>query len=389
MRILCAAVTGPGHAYPVIAVARALAARGHEVILALEERFAPIARREGIGFVPLPSIEPADPQAFRPYDVALSIAQAFLSDVDRIAPDVALTDLITLGIALACEARGVPHATISPHPLPYPSRDLPPFGAARAPGRTRLGKRIDAKARARTLIDLQRGQRECNEARAALGLDPIDRLDVAWSQKLILVATPPALEPPRSDWPAHARVVGPCLYEPPGEAPPIPRGDGPLVVIAASTAHTGVVAAEATVAAERLGARAVVTAGAGPSPPVADPSRIVVVADAPHDALIAQADAVVCNGGGGIVARSLAAGVPLVILPGPGDQKENGWRVAATGAGLVARKPKDLARVLGRVLREPSFRTAAAHIAQDGRTTDGPAVAAALVEDLGASLRTG
>lgn len=380
MRVLCAAVTGPGHAYPVIAVAKALAARGHDPVLALEQRFESLARREGLGFVALPSIEPADPQKFRPYDVALSIARAFLPAVERIAPDVALCDLITLGVALACEARGVPIATISPHPLPYPSQDLPPFGAARPPGRTRLGRRIDAQARARTLIDLQRGMRECNDARAALGLPRLDRLDVAWSRELILVATPPALEPPRSDWPAHAHVIGPCLYEPPGDAPPIPGGDGPLIVIAASTAHAGGVAAEATVAAQSMGARAVVTIGAGAAPAVRDPSRVVVVADAPHDALIAHADMVVCNGGGGIVARALAAGVPLVIRPGPGDQKENAWRVQRTGAGLVARTPRRVGRAMARVARDDSFRVAAQRIAGECAAAGGPDAAAAMIE---------
>lgn len=382
MRVLCAAVTGPGHVYPVTSVACALAARGHEPVLALESRFAGIAERHGFAFAPLPAVEPADPAAFKPYDVSLAIARAFAADVARITPDAAVIDIITLGVALACEAAGVPHVTLSPHPLPFPSVDLAPFGAARPPGRTAWGRRRDARARARQRIDLERGRDECNAARAALGLPAVDRLDVAWSRRALLIATPQALEPPRRDWPAHARVVGPCLYEPDAPFPPIPGGDGPLVLVAASTAHSGQVAAEAVRAVEGLGVRAIVTAGASAVPRAADPSRIVIVADAPHGALMAHADVVVCNGGGGIVARALASGVPLVVLANQGDQRENGWRVARSGAGVVARRPADIKRALATVLRDTSYRDAARRIAADVARSDGPAEVARAVEAL-------
>ena len=382
MRVLCAAVTGPGHVYPVTAVARALAKRGHEPILAFEERFRDLAAREGFPLAPLPSIEPADPAEFKPYDVSLAIARAYAPDVERIAPDAAVVDIITLGVALACEAAGVPFVTLSPHPLPYPSKDLAPFGAARAPGRTAWGLRRDARGRARQRIDLERGRDECNAARVALGLRTFDRLDVAWSREAILVATPEALEPPRSDWLAQARVVGPCLYEPSGPLPAMPAGDGPLVLIAASTAHTGDVAGDAVRAVRRLGVRAIVTVGAGPAPDSGGDGRIVVTGDAPHGALLARADALVCNGGGGIVAGALAAGVPMVVVPGHGDQRENGWRVERSGAGIVARTQRELHRALKLVLRDESYRRAATRIAADIATSDGPAEAAVAVERL-------
>ena len=54
-----------------------------------------------------------------------------------------------------------------------------------------------------------------------------------------LIATLPALEVPRPDWPAEAVVVGPLHFEPTTSVLEVPPGDGPVVVVAPSTATTG------------------------------------------------------------------------------------------------------------------------------------------------------
>ncbi|EUA54580.1 putative glycosyltransferase [Mycobacterium xenopi 4042] len=54
-----------------------------------------------------------------------------------------------------------------------------------------------------------------------------------------LIATLPALEVPRPDWPAEAVVVGPLHFEPTNHVLAIPPGSGPVVVVAPSTALTG------------------------------------------------------------------------------------------------------------------------------------------------------
>jgi UDP:flavonoid glycosyltransferase YjiC (YdhE family) len=103
-----------------------------------------------------------------------------------------------------------------------------------------------------------------------------------------------------------------------------------------------------------------------------------------HDAVLPACDAVVCNGGHGIVARALTHGVPLVVVPGHGDQQENGYRVARAGAGVVVKRRKlaTLPRALAQVLSDPRYRTAAGLIAREAATLDGPARAAELVEAL-------
>ena len=54
-----------------------------------------------------------------------------------------------------------------------------------------------------------------------------------------LIATLPALEVPRPDWPDEAVVVGPLHFEPTDAVLEIPPGDGPVVVVAPSTASPG------------------------------------------------------------------------------------------------------------------------------------------------------
>ncbi|MDP9167291.1 MAG: glycosyl transferase, partial [Actinomycetota bacterium] len=56
-----------------------------------------------------------------------------------------------------------------------------------------------------------------------------------------LVATLPALEVPRPDWPSEAVVVGPLHFEPTSAVLDLPQGTGPVVVVAPSTAATGAV----------------------------------------------------------------------------------------------------------------------------------------------------
>ena len=79
------------------------------------------------------------------------------------------------------------------------------------------------------------GAADLNQARAELGLAPIERFFGAISDGLALVATFPQLEYPRR-WPAHVHVTGPMLFELRHPEVELPEGDLPLVVVAASTA---------------------------------------------------------------------------------------------------------------------------------------------------------
>ncbi|MHB8510754.1 MAG: glycosyltransferase [Actinomycetota bacterium] len=368
----------------MLAIASALKERGHDVVVVLEEQHRVAA--EGFEFVSFPEIGPIDRSEFRPFEIAGRIAVSFAPVLDRIKPDCAVVDIITLGVALACDMRGIPWSSVFVHPIHLPSESLPPFGQGKRPAKTAWGRFIQAQARKRQLVDFQHGANDCNALRSTLGLPRIERIDVAFSQDLWLVATAAALEPPRIDWPSQAQVVGPCLFEPPSVDPGDPDGDGPLVLIAASTAHEGRLASAAIDAVSSLNARAIVTAGATHVESTSSPS-IRIVADAPHGAIAARADAIICNGGHGIVARALSAGVPLVVLPQHGDQKENGSRAEQCGAAIMIRSEKQLRSALRAVLRKPAFREAAQRVRDSLKKVNGPVRAAELIEEWMQKLR--
>lgn len=87
-----------------------------------------------------------------------------------------------------------------------------------------------------------------------------------------------------------------------------------------------------------------------------------------HDRVVAEADVVVCHGGSGTVYGSLAAGVPVVVTPVFGDQRENARRVQRAGAGLAV-EVDGLAAAVVEVLRDPGYRRVAAEIAAEVAST--------------------
>lgn len=150
------------------------------------------------------------------------------------APDLVVSDVITAGGGMAAELLGIPWIELSSHPLYLPSKGLPPIGSGLAPGTGLRGRLRDATMRALTARSWRAGLRQRAAARAEIGLPARDPGPLRR-----LIATLPALEVPRPDWPDEAVLVGPLHFEPTDRVLDIPAGSGPVVVVAPSTALTG------------------------------------------------------------------------------------------------------------------------------------------------------
>lgn len=311
------------------------------------------AARAGVPFLPFPDVPSSPRHAMTPYADAAAFATALAPIVARIAPDVAVVDVVTLGAAWAAEIDDVPYATLCIHPLHAPSVVLAPFGTGRR--RKRLHGR-SRRAHARTLAS---ARVEADAYRARLGLPPGSGSVVQLDADVLLVAVDSILEPGRPDWPHNASIIGSCAWGSGGEDPGDPPGDGPLVLIAPTTAWDDAAGFEAAArsACATVGAR---TFPAG--------------AFIDHDAVLPRCAAVISNGGGGITGRALVNGVPHVVVPAHGDQKENAYRVARAGVGVAVAKPreKDIVRGLRRALK----------MTLDARPSAGPVRAAEEVEAL-------
>jgi UDP:flavonoid glycosyltransferase YjiC (YdhE family) len=283
-----------------------------------------------------------------------------LSQLQAMGPDLVVSDVITACGGMSAELLGIPWIELNPHPLYRPSAGLPPIGSGLAPGTGVRGRLRDATMRALTARSLRAGDRQRAQARTEIGLPASDPGPLR-----MLIATLPALEVARPDWPADAIVVGPLHFEPTEQVLSIPSGSGPVVVVAPSTATTGTkgmaeTALESLVPGVGLpsGARVVVSRLNGPE--LTLPSWAVAGLGRQDD-LLTQADVVICGGGHGMVAKTLLAGVPLVMVPGGGDQWEIANRVARHGSGRLVRPltREALAGAATEVLATPSYRAAA------------------------------
>ena len=93
---------------------------------------------------------------------------------------------------------------------------------------------------------------------------------------------------------------------------------------------------------------------------------MTIVERAPHSEVLRHAAAVVTHGGHGTVIKTLAAGVPLVVMPLGRDQPDNAARVVHHGAGLRLRpsaRTGAITTAVRRVLDDPAYAAAAGRLA--------------------------
>ncbi|OMC18745.1 glycosyltransferase [Mycobacterium colombiense] len=363
MRVAVVAGPDPGHSFPAIALCRRFAEAGDEPTLFTGAEWLDTARGAGIDAAALDGLAATDDDVdagARIHRRAARMAVLNVPALRELAPDLVVSDVITAGGGMAAELLGIPWIELNPHPLYLPSKGLPPIGSGLAPGTGIRGRLRDATMRALTARSVRTGLQQRANSRAEIGLPARDPGPLRR-----LIATLPALEVPRPDWPAEAVVVGPLHFEPTDRILEVPAGSGPVVVIAPSTALIGTeglaeVALGCLTPGETLpaGSRLLVSRLDGPElavPPWA------TVGLGRQDELLAHADLVICGGGHGMVAKTLLAGVPLVVVPGGGDQWEIANRVQRQGSALLIRPltADALVSAVNEVLSSPGYRAAA------------------------------
>lgn len=360
MRVALVSGPDPGHLVPIAGTALQLRDAGHEPVVVTSDRWAAALVRDGLAFLPLPMIAATagdDDLAHRLYVRPVEMAGPLAAALRGLDLDLVVADTLTRVGAVAAGILDVPWAELIPHPLPDPSVSLPPFGTGWAPR-----PRRDRRYAARHAASIARGERQKRAALAAAGL-----VDIPPAHRL--VATLPALEPGRPDWPDATTLVVPPTWEPTDVDLVPPAGDGPLVLVVGTTASgsgaSDLLAATVAALGDAGGGFRVVSPRFGgpvaglPTWAAAGPGRL-----AP---LLTAASVTVAPGGHGMVVASLRAGVPLVLVPGPGDQKEVAARTARIGAAQRLARPR--ARLLRRGVSAMLGPAAAAAAAAGGAVT--------------------
>ena len=312
--------------------------------------------------------------------------RVLLDLVERVAPDVVVTDSLGHAAALVCERLGVPWVSFGDGPLHYPEPTTPPFGAGlpyRTP-RPWVRRNTVVQAMSRRLV-MAPAQARYEALRRDLGLPPsaVPVLEAALSPVLHLHCGAPELEYPRADLPDHVHFVG-ALRPPAGRAwgPPawwpdvVEDRSGDLVLVTQGTLRSDPreVLAPALAAVRSARRPAVLTTGAadhrllgGPGVVTEAPAPGVAVESfVPYEAVLPHARAFVTNGGWTGVLLALAHGVPVLQVGRTEEKADIGRRVEWAGAGLhlgdAHPDPRRLRRALER-LEEDRYRRAARGVA--------------------------
>jgi UDP:flavonoid glycosyltransferase YjiC (YdhE family) len=389
-RILLGAFGDPGHAFPMIALGCALAARGHDVTLQTWERWRAPIEAEGLTFAPAPEyhVFPSGPEPLDFYEAVVHATRDTLPLVAALRPDAIVADILTLAPSLAAELEGIPCATLIPHVFPQGAPDLTIYSLGARLPRTAAGRAFWHRAGRAVEHGLQVGRADLNDVRARLGLPALDHTHGGTSRDLALVATFPQLEYPRS-WPSYAHVVGPLMWEPPAADVELPPGDAPLVLVAPSTAqdpsHRMLHAALRGLADAPVRVLATWNRRLPPrSLPV--PANARVVDWVSYARTMPLCDVVVCHAGHGTLVRALSSGCAVVACPAVGDMNENAARVSWAGAGVRVPQrfisPRPVRLAVERALDEPTVRARARELAGWAQAHDSGVMAAELVERL-------
>jgi UDP:flavonoid glycosyltransferase YjiC (YdhE family) len=335
----------------MIALGAELARRGHDVWLQTWAKWQPHVEACGMTFVPAMEYQvfPTLERPLKPYEAVVRAARDSLPQLEAAQPDCVVADIITLAPAIAGEMAGLPVATLIPHVDPRPADGFPAYSIGARLPRTGVGRAVWRAADRFVQGGLEQGRMQLNETRRRVGLPPLPYVHNGISRSLALVATLPQLEYPRAlPYPGTA-VVGPLLWELPGEqAVAPPPGEGPVVLVAPSTSqdpeHRMLRAALRGLADEPV--RVIATWNRRePSPPLDVPANAVVVDWLSYAQTMPACDVVLCHAGHGTVVRALASGCAVVSCPAAGDMNENAARV--DWAGLGTRLPRRLVTPLG------------------------------------------
>jgi MGT family glycosyltransferase len=305
----------------------------------------------------------------------------------EVNPDALLVDVNCFGAMFVAEASGLPWAVYCPYPPPFRSDDVPPHGLGLRPARGPLGKARDRIVRKFGDRQLASELTQFNNLRTGLGLPAVRKFDDQFLRSDLFIAfTAEPYEYHRSDWPQQVRLVGPGLWEPPADTPAwLETENRPIVLVTASTAFQ----LDAKLIATALEALAGENLAVVATTAAQDPAQFPAPANAhveqfvPHRPIIARASCVVCHGGQGITQKSLAAGVPVCIVPFSRDQFDVARRVEINDAGVrLHHKRLSVGGLNGAVKAAMLKRPGAERIARAFAGAGGPSAAAQAVEEL-------
>jgi UDP:flavonoid glycosyltransferase YjiC (YdhE family) len=382
MKVLFASLGNYGHIFPLMPLAQAARAGGHEVWFATSEQFHPILEKAQLRpvaaglTVPEAFIEAAGGQAFleanggaaqasdlSPEVLASLAVKAFGSVLprsvftdltpvlDSVEPDLVVYEILNPGAAFAAAAAGIPAVC---------------HGIGRVSSDPTMDPLIQQELFA-TASDLAVADKLGHSQ--TLGNPYID-------------ICPPSLQS-QEFLASGVQVIPqrPVSFAEPGELPArVTQGEGPLVYLSFGTVVTSAQLLRTAIEGLLpLDARVLVATSSVVDPAALGdlPDRVVALPWVPQPEALRHATAVVHHGGHGTTLASLAAGLPQLILPAEGDGFGNAPAVSAAGAGRLllpeAVSAEAVEAEVRTLLSDGAHREAARRVAREIEAMPGPA----------------
>ncbi|GAA3368902.1 DUF1205 domain-containing protein [Streptomyces sannanensis] len=384
MRVLFVSWAWPTHFYPMVPLAWALRAAGHEVRVAAPPGIEAQVTAAGLPFV----------QVGRDLD-AVARFRAYIPGRASGSPGRgprAVSLFADLADAMADDLVAFARAWQPDLVVHEPTAYAGPLAAAAVGARAvRMPWGADLMHRQATL---EAERRELTPLLARFGLDAVDTLGA-----LTVDLCPAAMQVPEESRPGalDRRPMRYLPYNGAGRVPvPLPPAERrrPRVCVTWGTTVGRLdaslfLAGEVVAALDALDVGIVVAVAAQQRPLLGDlPERAKVIESVPLHCVLPHCDLVVAHGGAGTILTGLAHGLPQLVVPQLIDHTFNAERFAATGAGIsLPRAGADAAGIREAVLRlleEPSYRKAAEEVRAENDRRPAPAqVARQLAEFAG------
>lgn len=408
--LLCASPI-QGHVAPLIAIARDLVARGHDVTVLTGSRFRDAVAAAGADHRALGGLADFDDRDIqdhlpdrdrhrgigklqydiqtifiRPIPDQLRAVEAAVADL---APDAILVDAAFAGVVpLLLDDPASRPAVLAAGvvPLSQSSTDVAPYGLGLAPKGGAMGRLRNRFLNALVQRVVFRGtQRLANETMRAVGRPELDAFVLDFSRRFdrFLQLSPAEFEYPRSDLSSNVRFVGTVLPPAPvaGELPEWWSeldGGRPVVHVTQGTIDNKDFDRLVRPTLDALADRDVLVVVATGGRPVEElgelPGNARAAEFLPYDLLLPRTDVFVTNAGFGGTQYALSHGVPLVAAGDTEDKPEVSMRAEWAGVGVNLRTGTPTAEAVRtgveRVLADRGYRDRARALAARIREYD-------------------
>lgn len=388
MRFLMTALGSYGDVLPIVGLASAMKARGHQATVIANPHFQSVVESGGVSFLPFGTEQEYDdlarhPDLFHPMRGPLVVIRIGMKDhlrelyelIDehsRPGETVLVAHCLDLASRVHQDKHGTAVASVHLAPVALRSFYQSPqmFKMLMQDWLPRWFRKTQYWM-ADSLIDKLIAP-ELTPLRQSLGLLPVRGVMRDWyfSPQLVLGLFPEWFAPPQPDWPQNTVLTGFPLWDqsPMMEIPGavvefLEAGDQPIVFTPGSAMTRGQWFFQAAIdACQRLGRRGLLVTNYPEQLPKDLPETIRHFGFVPFSQLLPRTAALVHHGGIGTCGQGLAAGVPQLVMPMAFDQLDNATRLERLGvAAQISRKRfrgPAVARALDELLSDESVRTA-------------------------------